>query len=120
MAIEDELKSLVLSTFGNMRTFSDAAGIPYTTLSSIFKRGVDNASIANIIKICTALSISADALADGRIAARNDEPLPEDEAELLRSYRSVNDEGKHHILETARLVAGNPAMKKETSAKLAM
>ena len=37
-------------------------------MHSIFKRGIDNSSVANIIKICKALGISADALADGEIA----------------------------------------------------
>ena len=110
MAIEDELKALAISTFGSMRAFSNAAGVPYTTLDSIFKRGVDNASIANIIKICSVLSISADALTEGKIASRNDISYSNDESELIRNYRAVNDEGKRHILATSRLVASNPSM----------
>ena len=38
--------------------------------------------------------------------------LTPDESELLRLYRCVNEDGQCHILETAKLVAGNPAMKK--------
>ena len=41
--------------------------MPYQTMDSILKRGVDKASISNIIKICKALDISADELANGNI-----------------------------------------------------
>lgn len=39
--------------------------MPYQTMDSILKRGVDKASVSNIIKICKALDISADELANG-------------------------------------------------------
>lgn len=39
--------------------------------------------------------------------------LSADERELLRIYRASNADGRAHILSTARLVAGNPAMRKD-------
>jgi hypothetical protein len=41
--------------------------MPYTTIDSIFKRKIANSSVSNVIKICKALGISADELADGKI-----------------------------------------------------
>lgn len=38
--------------------------------------------------------------------------LTPDEDELVHLYRSVIEEGQRHILATARLVSGNPAMQK--------
>ena len=113
MNIEEKLKSLVLSRYSSIREFSIALDMPYSTLDSIFKRGVDNASVSNIIRICEALSISADELAAGRIVSRQPSSLTADENELLRLFRLVNDEGRNHILSTAHLVAGNPNMKKD-------
>ena len=110
LAIEEELKALVLSTYGSVREFSLVLDMPYSTLDSIFKRGVENASIANIIKICSALQISVDELASGKIVKRHTPVETPGESELLRLYQSVNNEGKSHILYTARLVAGNPDM----------
>ena len=68
MTTEEKLKECILQRYHSVREFTIQHDIPYTTMHSIFKRGVDNSSVANIIKICKALGISADALADGEIA----------------------------------------------------
>lgn len=41
--------------------------MPYSTFATILARGVDNSNVTNIIKICKALGISADDLANGEI-----------------------------------------------------
>lgn len=119
MSIEEQLRELILSKYASIRAFSIAIDMPYSTLDSIFKRGVENASVSNIIRICNALTISADALAEGTIASKfntKDEPEQDaDERELLRIYRSANAEGRANIINIARLVAGNPAMLKDGS-----
>lgn len=70
MTIEEKLKSLILTRYSSIRDFAINAEIPYTTIRSILERGVENASISNVIKICKALSISVDALANGEIENR--------------------------------------------------
>lgn len=120
MTIEEELKALVLTSYGSMREFSIVLNMPYSTLDSIFKRGVENASIGNIIKICCVLHISVDELAAGKIVKRQVSTATPNEDELIRLYRSVNESGKNHILYTARLVAGNPALQKNESNGKAM
>ena len=67
MTIEDQLKNLILSRYRSIREFVIAIDIPYTTMDSIFRRGIGNSSVSNVIKICKALGISADELAEGRI-----------------------------------------------------
>lgn len=67
MSTEDKLKDLILKRYHSIREFTIAIDIPYTTMDSIFRRGVGNSSVSNVIKICKALGISADALADGEI-----------------------------------------------------
>ena len=67
MTTEDKLKELILKRYHSVREFTIEHNIPYTTMHSIFKRGIDNSSVSNVIKICKALGISADALADGEI-----------------------------------------------------
>ena len=68
MTIEEKLKDLILKRYYSVREFTIANDIPYTTIHSIFKRGIGNSSVNNVIKICKALNISADALADGEIS----------------------------------------------------
>lgn len=67
MSIEEKLKGLILTRYRSLREFTTAIDMPYQTMDSILKRGVDKASIGNIIKICKALDISADELANGNI-----------------------------------------------------
>lgn len=74
MTIEEKLKDYILSRYNSVREFTIRAEIPYTTLDSIFKRGIGNSSVNNVIKICRALNISADELADGNITPYTKRP----------------------------------------------
>ena len=67
MTIEDKLKGMIIDEYGSMIEFSKQIDMPNPTLSSILTRGIKKASISNIIKICKALQISADELANDRI-----------------------------------------------------
>lgn len=70
MTTEEKLKKYILSRYHSIREFTIESEIPYTTMSSIFNRGIDNSSIKNVVKICKALNISVDALADGEIVPK--------------------------------------------------
>ena len=67
MTIEEKLQELILTRYNSLREFTIYIDMPYTTIHSIFRRGIDNSSLSNVIKICKALNISADALANGDI-----------------------------------------------------
>lgn len=70
MTIEDKVKDLILSKYKSVREFSIDHEIPYTTIKSMLTRGIGNSSIGNVIKMCKALNISVDALANGKIETR--------------------------------------------------
>ena len=73
MTIEQNLKSYILEKYDSMTEFAQKSGVPITTLSSIITRGINRASVNNIIKICKALDISADELAQGKIVPNESE-----------------------------------------------
>ncbi|MCG0747374.1 LexA family transcriptional regulator [Lactiplantibacillus plantarum] len=54
---EEYLKDLIEIKYGNVKSFSEHAGLKYTTVRSILERGVLNAKVENVIKICDALGI---------------------------------------------------------------
>jgi predicted transcriptional regulator len=88
MGIEERLKELIKSRYGSIREFTKAIDMPYSTVASIFIRGIDNASVTNVIRICSALGISADALvSNGRIIPVR--TVPEDAKELRELLRDV-------------------------------
>lgn len=73
MPVEQDLKNLILKKHRSIRHFSEETGIPYSTIDSIFKRGIANSSVSNIIRICRALGIDADSLGDGIVEPRRKE-----------------------------------------------
>ena len=106
MAIENELKNLIVSRYGTVKAFALEIGMPNSTLDSIFRRGIQNASITNIIKICHQLNISTDQLCSGKIVPAtasnaagccnyqtifdDSAPPTDDELKLLRKYRRLS------------------------------
>ena len=67
MTTEEKLRAFILSKYKSVLEFTQAIDMPYGTIQSIFKRGIQNSSVTNIIKICQALGISTDDLAQGNI-----------------------------------------------------
>ena len=92
MTTEERLKELILTRYNSLREFTLDIDIAYSTFDSIMRRGIQNATINNVIKICNALHISADALANGEIV-----PISANATETKSKTRDVAD-----ILERAK------------------
>ena len=71
MTLEEQLKNLILSKYKSIREFSLSIKMPYSTIDSIFKRGIGNAGVGNIIRICRELNIDVDQLANGYIVEKS-------------------------------------------------
>ena len=54
---EQKLRNIILDKYISLRTFANAAEIPYSTLTTILERGIAGASFDTIIKICQTLEI---------------------------------------------------------------
>ena len=65
--VEIKLKELIIEKYGSLAKFCEKIGIPWTTLDSILKRGVEKANISNILKITSELGIDVESLANGEI-----------------------------------------------------
>lgn len=96
MTTEEKVKNLILRRYHSIREFSILTEIPYTTLDSILKRGIGNSSVTNVIKICKALDISADALADGEIVSVARRSTSKNLTELIEIKEILSD--TKHIL----------------------
>ena len=98
MTTEEKLKELILTKYNSLREFTLTIDIAYSTFDSIMRRGIQNATINNVIKICSALHISADALANGEIvpiSPTETKSKPRDVADILaRTKRELlNNDG---------------------------
>lgn len=99
MTIEESLKQLILDRYGSVREFTIQAHIPYTTLATIFKRGLQNAKALNVITICTALHISADALAEGKIVT-----VYKNVSQSIVNVEEIFEETKNRLLSAETLL----------------
>ena len=99
MTTEEKLKELILTKYNSLREFTLEIDISYSTFDSIMRRGIQNATITNVLKICQALNISADALGNGEIVpistfSAENNSKPKDVADILEQAKQqllVND-----------------------------
>lgn len=93
------LKELMRQQGISTAEMSRATGIPYTTLKSIFDKGVEKSSYSSICSICSALGITTDQLENraGKCSGKHGQNLgfsleigdfSEKEMEQLRHYIS--------------------------------
>ncbi|WP_018664586.1 helix-turn-helix domain-containing protein [Heyndrickxia acidiproducens] len=90
------VEKLIDEKFPSAKAFAEHIGIPYTTLKSILKRGIGNATVDNVLKICKGLGITTDQLeqiANGddivTIAAHHDgEDWTEEELEEIEQFKA--------------------------------
>lgn len=62
MTKENDLKRLMEVKSGSVKAFSEDIGLAYTTVRSILERGIFNAKVENVIKICKGLNIKPEDL----------------------------------------------------------
>lgn len=97
MTIEEQLKNVIIEQYGTQIEFAKQCGIPRSTLTTILKRGIDKASIQNMIKICEYLNIDLDILAnDSKIVFKNEKAninslnlSNKNELKLIKNYRKL-------------------------------
>lgn len=100
MTIENQLRELILLKHGSLREFTFNIGIPYSTLSTILKKGIMTATMSNMVKICNALDIKLDGLVAGRIVENKPGEILLDVEDILNrtknniAYPNVKIDGK--------------------------
>ena len=55
----EQIKTAIRAEYDTLAAFAQETGIPYSTLSSIVKNGMDNSKFAVVMKICRCLKIDA-------------------------------------------------------------
>lgn len=57
MTLEEQLKSEILTKYKSIRAFTEVIQMPYSTLDSVFKRGIGNAGVVTVLKVFQALDL---------------------------------------------------------------
>lgn len=101
MTIEDKLKCVILEKYKSIRAFTKIIDIPYSTIDTMFKRGINGTSVITIIKICKALNIDTDALFDNEIKDKqitvSNETSYFSQNSLIKKYNVLDEKGKHTV-----------------------
>lgn len=100
MTIEEKLKELILSRYKSIRAFTQSINIPYTTIDTMFKRGIGGTSVTTIIKICYALDIDIDALSYNEIIEKSkplNTKISYQEQNILNKYQILDEKGQHTV-----------------------
>ena len=112
MTIEEKIKQYILDRYSSIREFTQIHDINYSTLDSILKRGISNSSVVNVIKICKALGISADELAEGRIIPKVDYMV--DDNNTLMEVNDILSDTKARLLNYTDLTLNGKPVSEET------
>lgn len=90
------IEKLIDEKYPTVKAFAEAIEIPYTTLRSMLSRGIGNASVNNVLKVCKGLGITTDQLekmaeTGGDIhtiaAHHDDEEWTDEELEEIRQFK---------------------------------
>lgn len=111
MTTEQKLKQLILSEYKSVREFAFQAKMPYSTVASIFTKGIDKTSITTMIKICNKLNISIDELLNGQIVFNDSIPQKQSVEDLVIQF-------KNQLL-NVELTLNNKPMDHATAARIA-
>lgn len=89
MSKEEYVKSMISQSGLTVKAFAESVGLPYTTLLSMLSRGLEGASLSNVQKLCTGLSITVNDLLAVEEGIDISEPFvfSEQEKMLINRYR---------------------------------
>lgn len=124
MTIENQLRELILLKHGSLREFTFNIGIPYSTLSTILKKGIMTATMSNMVKICNALDIKLDGLVAGRIVENKPGEILLDVEDILNrtknniEYPNVKIDGKIMDESTKKLLINSIDLSYQLSLKM--
>ena len=107
----------------NKHTLAQQSGVPYTTIVGLYERGLENARLSTVNKLCAFFGVPLDYLAldeydrpedftpNGNTAALT--CATDQEEELVTLFRGLSATARETVLTTVRGFAGNPSMQKE-------
>lgn len=103
MNMAEKIDKLMLAHGMNRRQLAGRTGVPYTTIDGWFKRGAQNAQLANVRRVADYFSVKLDWLVDD--AQEGDPEEAPDVAKLLAVEMAQMDDRKlERMLEYAKFV----------------
>ena len=108
--LESEIKQIIINRYGTLAEFSRHSKIAYTTIDSMLKRGIKNANVLNVIKLCDALNISVDKIRNGLIEPAEVKKVTQDDFFLeVKSLleKDLSEDQKMQIVSFLKFISNN-------------
>ena len=117
LTIEEQLKSIIKTRYKSVRAFTNQIGIPYTTLDSVFKRGISNSGIGTMLKIFESLDLDVESIPTGTLIKKSPAPAEADTGDkrldgIIENYHQLNEDGQQQLADQAESLTYMPKYKK--------
>lgn len=125
LKIENDLKEIILSKNNSIEDFCSKNDISYKKVDKIFNKGIDNADVQLIFKICSILNIDVDGVIEGEIRFNNPflkytkHPikLTNEQSTLLVNFDTLDDNDKNKVIDYSKLLSSQDKYKKDETIK---
>lgn len=94
---EQQLRELIELKYGSVRQMALKIDMPASTINSILNRGILKSNVDNIFKICSALDIRPESLAEGMDFHKQNE----DSSDIVVIYNQLDVERQENVVDYA-------------------
>nr|DAW53113.1 MAG TPA: Repressor protein CI [Caudoviricetes sp.] len=108
---EQQLRELIELKYGSVRQMALKIDMPASTINSILNRGILKSNVDNIFKICSALDIRPESLAEGMDFHKQNE----DSSDIVVIYNQLDEERQENVVDYATALLNEQVSMKTTT-----
>ena len=106
MTIEEQLKTIILDRYKSVRAFTQQIDIPYSTVDTIFKRGIYGTGVSTILKLFQTLDLDVESISTGELKPKTKKAPAAERGEsdirksrLIHNYDQLNEQGQEKLVD---------------------
>lgn len=108
---EQQLRELIELKYGSVRQMALKIDMPASTINSILNRGILKSNVDNIFKICSALDIRPESLAEGMDFHKQNE----DSSDIVVIYNQLDEDRQSNVIDYATVLLNEQVSMKTTT-----
>ena len=108
---EQQLRELIELKYGSVRQMALKIDMPASTINSILNRGILKSNVDNIFKICSALDIRPESLAEGIDFHKQDE----NSSDIVVIYNQLDEDRQANVVDYATALLNEQVSMKATT-----
>lgn len=108
---EQQLRELIELKYGSVRQMALKIDMPASTINSILNRGILKSNVDNIFKICSALDIRPESLAEGIDFHKQ----AENSSDIVAIYNQLDEERQENVVDYATTLLNEQVSMKATT-----